>query len=146
MKLAFGFLLPQREVRIAQLVENLRRETRSVIANGNGNLPGIPGNLDIHLPGSELQGVLDEIAEPVQQRRAILQARLALRIAGPMDLQADLCRCRPMRLGGGGNDDAQRLLQKRTHRSGELRPAGKASEDVATTQALAEDERGILGQ
>src|SRR6185295_8864566 len=95
--LAFALLVSQREVGIADLIEDLLRKAGPVIADGDGDLPGIPADLDAHMPGRELQRILNEIAEPVQQRRAVLQARFATGIAMAVDLQAYIGRSGLMR-------------------------------------------------
>ena len=74
------FHLPRRSRRniwLAQGVQHQGRYPRSVVGDGDAYLPLRPGGLDLHRLAREIDGVLDQIADSVEDARSALTHRLA---------------------------------------------------------------------
>src|SRR5262249_58970509 len=89
LALAARRMAADRQIRLADAVEDLRREARSVVGDRDRHLAVAPLRRNLDLRAREVDGVFHEIAEPVNDRRVVLADRLGRAILRHRPLDPD---------------------------------------------------------
>src|SRR5882757_3498881 len=68
---------PPRQIGLADPLQHIRRDAGSIVGNHDVNGLGIPPGIDLHGGAREVDGVLEDVADAVEDRRVAHACRLA---------------------------------------------------------------------